>query len=84
MLADTPLVKNLSNPDYMSILLDGKSNLEERFAEIEMNGGAYDTKLVIGTENILPGFRSLANLPELPKLIAQLFNMDQMVLSQSN
>jgi hypothetical protein len=84
MLADTPLVKNLSNPDYMSILLDGKSNLEERFAEIEMNGGAYDTKLAIGTENILPGFRSLANLPELPKLIAQLVNMDQMVLSQSN
>ena len=84
MLADTPLVKNLSNPEYMRILLDGKSDLEERFAEIEMNGSTYDTKLATDTENILPGFRSLANLPELPKLIAQLANMDQTALSQSN
>lgn len=41
MLADTPLVKNLDNPDYMKILLDGKENLEELFAElgpINLNG----------------------------------------------
>lgn len=35
MLADTPLVKNLENHEYMEILLDGKTNLEERFAEID-------------------------------------------------
>ncbi len=35
MLADTPLVKNLENPDYMKILLNGKANLEERLAEID-------------------------------------------------
>jgi hypothetical protein len=38
LLADTPLVKNLSTPDYMDILLDGKSSLQELFAEIEMYG----------------------------------------------
>ncbi len=35
MPADTPFVKNLGNPDYMKIILDGKSCLEERFAEID-------------------------------------------------
>lgn len=34
MPGDIPLVKNLDNPDYMNILLDGKANLEELFAEL--------------------------------------------------
>ena len=36
MLAQTPLVKNLENPPYMEILLNGKTNLAERFAEIDI------------------------------------------------
>lgn len=36
MLANTPLVKNLQNDEYMSILLNGRSNLEELFAEIDI------------------------------------------------
>ena len=35
MLADTPLVKNLSNPEYLEIILNGYDTLEERFAEID-------------------------------------------------
>ncbi len=35
MLADTLLVKNLENPDYMKILLRGRTNLAKRFAEID-------------------------------------------------
>ena len=35
ILADTPLVKNLENREYMDILLDGKSSLEELFADID-------------------------------------------------
>ncbi len=34
MIADTPLVKNLNNQQYLSIILDGKKSLEEAFAEI--------------------------------------------------
>ncbi len=34
MVADTPLVKNQGNPDYMRIILNGKKSLEELFAEI--------------------------------------------------
>jgi hypothetical protein len=36
MMAQTPLVKNLGNPEYMEIVLDGKPNLAERFAEIDI------------------------------------------------
>ena len=35
MIADTPLVKNLENPDYMKIILGEKKNLEEVFASID-------------------------------------------------
>ena len=36
MLAQMPLVKNLENPQYMEILLNGKANLAERFSEIDI------------------------------------------------
>jgi len=36
MLADTPLVRNLTNPEYVGILLKGKDSLAERFAEIDI------------------------------------------------
>lgn len=35
MIADTPLVKNLENKEYMKIILNGKNSLEERFANVE-------------------------------------------------
>jgi hypothetical protein len=35
ILADTALVKNLDNPEYVQILLDGCGSLEERFAKID-------------------------------------------------
>jgi hypothetical protein len=35
MLADTPLVKNLSNPEYVKIILNGHSTLEDRLAQID-------------------------------------------------
>jgi hypothetical protein len=36
MLAQTPLVKNLDNPRYMEIILNGKASLAERFAKIDI------------------------------------------------
>ena len=35
MLSDTPLVKNLENIDYIKILLNGKTSLEELFSEVD-------------------------------------------------
>jgi len=66
MLAATPLVKNLDNPAYMDILLDGKANLEELFADqgatklTEFDGSNNNT------DRILPGFRAVIKLPTLP------------------
>jgi hypothetical protein len=37
ILAETPLVQNLQNPHYMTILLNEKSSLEDVFAEIEID-----------------------------------------------
>lgn len=37
ILAETPLVRNLQNPHYMTILLNGKNSLEEVFAQIEID-----------------------------------------------
>jgi len=37
ILAETPLVRNLENPHYMTLLLNGRSSLEEVFAEIEID-----------------------------------------------
>jgi hypothetical protein len=36
ILAETPLVRNLNNPHYMKILLNGKPSLEAVFAEIKI------------------------------------------------
>jgi len=35
LLADTPLVRNLMNDEYLTIILDGHASLAERFADIE-------------------------------------------------
>jgi len=37
MLAQTPLVKNLENHQYMEIILNGKATLAERFSEIDID-----------------------------------------------
>jgi hypothetical protein len=49
MLADTPLVKNLENEEYVKIILNGRASLAELFSEIDANviaGGPVD-----GTES---------------------------------
>ena len=37
MIADTPLVRNLENPHYLKTLLHGRSDLEECFAQIDVD-----------------------------------------------
>ena len=72
MLADTPLVKNLDNPGYMKLLLGGKTNLEELFAEVgAMPSKSTDT--CVDSDRILPGFRSLINVSTLPEQVVRLF-----------
>lgn len=73
MLADTPLVKNLNNPVYMKILLDGKENLEELFAVLGAAPPTGTTGSQPDSERLLPGFRVLINLQTLPEHMVRLF-----------
>lgn len=70
MLADTPLVKNLKNSEYMKVLLDGKATLEELFADVAISRPADSIEgLEVNGDRILPGFRALMNLQTLPDQI---------------
>ncbi len=68
MLADTPLIKNLENPEYMHLLLNGKETLEEVFADLEINGHE-PTSSTSHTDRVLPGFRKLIKMDNLPDKI---------------
>jgi len=82
MLADTPLIKNLDNPKYMELLLNGKNRLEELFAELENNSCFNDVKPVPYTDKILPGFRKLIKTQDLPSLIFRLIG-DRQTMEQT-
>ena len=73
MLAETPLIKNLDNPEYMEILLDGKPTLEELFASLEQDPGFDNRESKEDSDRILPGFRSIIKDHSLPEQIVQLF-----------
>ena len=68
MVADTPLVKNLDNDEYVKILLNGSSTLEECFAKIDTN--KVIERLKAGhnkTERINPQMKKIVRLPDLPE-----------------
>jgi len=83
MLAETPLIKNLDNPEYMKILLDGKESLEDLFAEIDKNISFEDKESKQKSDQILPGFRSVMKLKNLPERVVKLFAMRRK-LAESN
>lgn len=72
MLADTPLVKNLDNPEYMKVFLGGKANLEELFAKM----GSTPSKSAgefADSDHLLPGFRALIKTSTLPEQVVRVF-----------
>ena len=74
MLADTALVKNLQNDNYMKLLLNGKLNLEELFSEIDVElvrDGLNESHE--DSERIPSKIRSLIKLPNLPQIITNMF-----------
>jgi len=64
ILAETPLVKNLENPTYMKILLNGKASLEPVFAEIDI-------------DTFRAAFKEARNVPE--KIPAKLKVLAEMI-----
>ncbi len=72
MLPDTPLIKNLDNPEYMEIILDGKLNLEERFAQIDIKLVRQELKAQSESLRKYPkGMAKVFKLRNRPKLLAQ-------------
>ena len=74
MLSDTPLIKNLENPEYLKIILDGKQRLEERFAEIEVQLVLKElSNLQHESEKVFPKIKKIIKMPELPDTLVALF-----------
>lgn len=70
MLADTPLVRNLSNPEYMSVLLKGRKDLASRFADIDIQQVRKEEKDHEKRWQKYPKSMSkLFKIPHLPKIL---------------
>jgi len=73
MLADTPLIKNLSNPEYVEIILDGKKNLAERFAEIDIVSVRTTLQQKDEAARKYPrGMAKIFKIPNLPNRMGQI------------
>jgi hypothetical protein len=73
ILADTALVKNLDNPEYVKILLDDCGTLEERFAKIDSHLVAEQLKAERKKqERIGPEMKKMIQRPDLPERLTLL------------
>jgi hypothetical protein len=72
MLADTPLVKNLSNPEYLKIILNGYDTLEERYAEIDEKLVRQEMKKSEGLQGISARMKKALRKPNLPSLLIKM------------
>ena len=74
MLADTPLVNNLTNPHYIDMLLDGKATLQERFAEIEITKVRKELCNAQKIARKIPAkIKKIIIKPRFPELVTKLF-----------
>ena len=74
VLADTPLVQNLKNDEYRKIILNGCSNLAERFSQIDAHLVQKELKETAKSNaKILPGVKKLIKDAELTVKISTLF-----------
>ncbi len=73
MIADTPLVKNLENPDYMKIILGEKKTPEEVFASIDTAEVKKILKESRTDDKIPQKIKQIAVRKDLPELIINSF-----------
>lgn len=73
MLAETPLVRNLQNPNYMKILLNGKPTLEAVFAEIDIDTLREEfRKAKSDPEKIPAKLKALIAMPDYPDKLVEM------------
>jgi hypothetical protein len=74
-LADTPLVQNLKNSEYMGIILNGCSSLAERFAQIDAHLVQKEMENAKNSqERMLPVIKKLTRDSDLTTKISALFS----------
>ena len=74
ILADTPLVRNLENDEYVEIILDGCQSLEERFSQIDSKIVCEKLNQAQKTgEKMAPQVKKIISQPDLPEKISALF-----------
>ncbi len=74
ILADTPLVQNLKNAEYMQIILNGCPNLAERFSQMDAHLVQKEMANALeGNDKILPAIKKLVRDAELTIKISALF-----------
>lgn len=74
ILADTPLVRNLENEDYLKIILDGCSSLEERFDKIDSELVLWELKKAQkSSERISPEMKKIIRVPNFTQKITEIF-----------
>jgi hypothetical protein len=75
ILSDTPLVKNLENPEYLKILLDGATTLEERFSQIDSRLVHQQlSRQTTPSERVPRKIKPLVKLPDLPDRLVAVFS----------
>jgi hypothetical protein len=84
MLAQTPLVRNLKNVEYMKLLLDGKTTIEEVFAEIEITQLRQELKNAQQNPEKIPAkIKNLINEPQYPEKLANLLKKSESQLKSN-
>ena len=73
MLKDTPLVMNLRNKDFMEILLNGKRDLAQRFADVDAEIVRRQMRRSTGTEyTISARMKRIVSAPTFPESLTSL------------
>jgi hypothetical protein len=79
MLAQTPLVRNLQNPEYMNIFLDGKTSIEELFAEIEITRLRQELKKAQQNPEKIPAkIKRIIDEPGYPEKLANILKKSEL------
>lgn len=74
MIADTPLVKNLDNPDYLQVLLNGQPNLEACFAQMDIETVRQEMQIAQHwPDRVSRKIRQLVAVPAFPTALCGLF-----------
>ena len=73
ILAETPLVKNLENPAYMNILLNGKASLQAVFAKIDIDTFREAFREAQDAPEKIPAkLKPLIAMPDFPKKLVNM------------